>query len=166
MFFLVTGRILKRREFTRFPMPDVIINRLNVWGNKTKCDIYDNVIKFKDRSKNTYHWDYEDGLDGLLEQTKPHETDSIPAEFPGVKFDSDKADVTPTYQEVENDNTVDDGSSANSGIVHGNPNTDGMEGTALPLLADDNDDNITEVDMPENEPAKIIDFDAEDATDG
>ena len=43
------------------------------------------------------------------------------------------------------------GASANVGILHGIPHTDGMEGTNLPILADadDADDNdIKEVDMP------------------
>ena len=89
-------------------------------------------------------------MDGLLEQTKPHETDPIPAEFPGVKFYADKTDGTSTYKEVKNYNNMVAGSSANSVIVHHNPNTDGMEGTALPPLAADADnDSIKEVDMPE-----------------
>ena len=105
-------------------------------------------------------------MDGLLEHPKPHETDSIPAEFPGVDFDADEAYGTATDQEVENENTMDARASENSGIVHGTPHTDGMEGTAPPLLADDENDDIKEVDMPENEPAEIIDVDADDATDG
>ena len=71
-------------------------------------------------------------MDGLLDQTKPHETDSIPAEFPGVDFDTDKADRIATYQEVANENTTASGASANAGIVHGTPHTDGMEGTTRP----------------------------------
>ena len=70
-------------------MPDSIINIVNVWGKKTNRDFYDDVIKFKDRRKNTYHWDYRDDLEGLFEQIKPHETDSIPANFPGVDFNAD-----------------------------------------------------------------------------
>ena len=65
-------------------MPDSIINIVNVWGKKTKREIYDNIIKFKDRWKNPYHWDYEDDLDGLLEHTKYHETYPILVHFSGV----------------------------------------------------------------------------------
>ena len=119
-------------------------------GKKTNRDIHDKVIEFKYRHKNTYHWDYEDDLDGLLEQTKPHETDPIPADFPAVKFDADETDGPSTYKEVENYNNMVAGSIANVGIVYHNPSTDGMEGTALPPLAADADnDSIKEVYMPE-----------------
>ena len=101
-------------------------------GARKKRDIYDKITKFKNRRKNRYHWDHEDNLDGLLEQPIPHETDPIPAEFKGVEFDSDEADETATYQEVANDNTMETGASANAGIVHGTPHTDGMEGTTRP----------------------------------
>ena len=148
-------------------MLDNIINRLNAWGKKTKREIYDNVIEFKDRPKNLYHWDYDDDLYGLLEQTKPHETDTIPAEFTGVKFDADEVEVTATDQEVENDNIMVTRCSYNAIIVHGTFHNDGIEGTASPQLAAaaDNDD-IKEVDMPENEPAEIINVDTDDATYG
>ena len=53
-------------------------------GQEKKCEIFDDVIEFKDGHKNPYHWDYEDDLDGLLEQPIPHETDSIITKFPGM----------------------------------------------------------------------------------
>ena len=65
-------------------MPDRIIKKTNAWGKKTKREVYDNVIEFKDRYKNTYKWDPEDDMDGLLEDPDPHKTATIPAEFPGV----------------------------------------------------------------------------------
>ena len=115
--------------------------------------------------QNTYHWDYENYLDGILVQPKPDETDSIPAELPGVVLDADEAYGTATFQEVANENTVASGVSANAGILHGNPHTGSMEVTALPLLVD-NDNNIKELDMIENEPKWIFNVDADNATDG
>ena len=148
-------------------MSDSIINRVNVWGNKINLEVYYNVIKFKNRRKNPYHWDYEGDLDGLLEQKKPHETDPIPSELLGVEFDAEEADGTATYQEVENDNTMDDGASANTGIVHGTPQTDSMEGTVPPpLAAVANNDNIKDVNTLEYETAEIFDVEADDETDG
>ena len=49
------------------------------------------------------------------------------------------------------------GASTNAGIEHGTPYNDGMEGTTTPLLADNDNDNIKDVDMPGNEPTVIID---------
>ena len=75
---------------------------------------------------------YGDDLDRLLEHPKPHETDSIPSEFPGVYFDADEVDVTATDQDVANENTMAVRASTNACIVHGTPHTDGMEGTTRP----------------------------------
>ena len=80
-------------------------------------------------------------MDGLLEHPKPHETDSIPSKFPGVKFGADESDGTATDQYVENYNTMAAGAST--------PHTDSMYGTDPPLLADDDNDDIKEVDIPE-----------------
>ena len=136
-------------------------------GERKKREIYNNIIKFKDRRKNPYHWDYEYDLDGMLEQTKPHETKPTPAEFPGLEFYACKAYRTATYQEVENDNTMDAGASANTGIVHGTPQTDSMEGTVPPpLAAVANNDNIKDVNTLEYETAEIFDVEADDETDG
>ena len=88
-FCLITGRIMKRRKFTQFTMPDRIIKKSNAWGKKIKREVYENVIKFKDRRKNPYQWDPEEDMDGLLEEPNTHETAPIPAEFPGVEFDAD-----------------------------------------------------------------------------
>ena len=106
-------------------------------------------------------------MDGMLEQPKIYETETIPAEFPGADIDTDEADGTAAYKDVENDNNMAAGAVDNGVIVHGTPHTDGMEGTALPPLdADDNGNNIKEVDITENEPDQITDANAEDETDG
>ena len=74
-------------------------------------------------------------MDGLLDQSKPHETNPIPAKFPGVEFNTGEADGTATDQDVANKNTMAAGTSANSGIVYGTPHIYVMEGTAPPPLA-------------------------------
>ena len=65
-FCLITGRIMKRHSFTRFPMPDRMIKKTNAWGKKSKREVYDNVIEFKDRRKYPYQWNPEDDINGLL----------------------------------------------------------------------------------------------------
>ena len=79
---------------------------------------------------------------------------------------AEQVNVTSTDQEVSNDKTMAAGASTNAGIEHGTPYNDGMEGTTTPLLADNDDDNIKEVDMPGNEPTEIIDDDTDDETNG
>ena len=81
-------------------MPDSIINIVNTWDKKTKREIYDEVIDFKDGHKNPYHWYYEDDVDGMLENPKLRETYPIPAKSPAVYFDADKAYGTATDLEV------------------------------------------------------------------
>ena len=96
-FCMITGRILKLRNFTRYPMLDRIIKK-NAWGKKTKREVYENVIEFKDRCKNPYQWDPEDDMDGLLEGPNPHEIAPIPDDFPGVGFDADLDEEVATPQ--------------------------------------------------------------------
>ena len=43
-FCLITGRILKRRNFTWYPMPYKIIKQKNARGKKTKREVYENLI--------------------------------------------------------------------------------------------------------------------------
>ena len=39
-FCLTTGRVLKRRKWTKFPMSDRIVNKVSAWGRRTKRDVY------------------------------------------------------------------------------------------------------------------------------
>ena len=90
-------------------------------------------------------------MDGLLEEPKPHETTPIPAEFPGVEFDADLDEEVATPQEVAGNNAAEAAASANAVILHGNPTTEDDKSE---------DDNIKEVDMPQNDPTEIINVDA------
>ena len=90
-------------------------------------------------------------MDGLLEDPKPHETAPTPAEFPGVEFDADMDEKVATTQEVAGDNAAATAASSNAGILHGTPTADDDK-------SEDND--IEEVDMPQNEPTELINVDA------
>ena len=90
-------------------------------------------------------------MDGLLEDPKPHETAPIPADFPGVEFDADLNEEVATPQKVAGDNSAAAAVSANAGILHGTPTADDDEAE---------DDDIKEVDMPQNEPTELINVDA------
>ena len=56
------------------------------------------------------------------------------------------------------------GTRANASIVHDTPQNDNMESTSPPLLDDNGNNNIKDVDITEKKPAEIIYFDADDAT--
>ena len=123
----------------------------NSWGNKTKREVYDNVIEFKDRRKNTYQWDPEDEMDGLLEDPNPHETAPNPAEFPGVEFDADMDEAVAAPQEVAGDNATAAAASTNANILHG---------TSTANYDKNENNNIKEVGIYPNDPTELINVDA------
>jgi len=110
-FCLKTARILKRRKWTALPMSDSTIAQVEQWGAKTKREVYDNVLEWRDRNKQKFEWDPEDDIDHLLEDdNNSDDNDSplsgIPAEFPGVPLQRDlDALLPPPAAEVDADNT-------------------------------------------------------------
>ena len=77
-------------------------------------------MEFGNRTKEKNIWDYEDDLDGLLEnEPSNHETIDIPAEFPGVYLGHDNDTVAPSVDnEVVDNNDVSDVASVNTEINH------------------------------------------------
>ena len=108
-----------------------------------KREVYENLIEFKDRCKNPYQWDPEDDMDGLLEDPKPHKTAPIPDEFSGVGFNADLDEEVAAPQEVAGDNSAAAAASANANILHGTSTTNDEK---------NEDNDIKDVDIPENEP--------------
>ncbi len=52
-FCLTTGRILKRRSFTPYPMPDRVIKRVNAIGLREKQG---RTFRFLNRRQEPYEW--------------------------------------------------------------------------------------------------------------
>jgi hypothetical protein len=94
-YCLTTGRILKRRESTPYPMPDWVIKRVNQIGAKEKQG---RMFRFVDRRAEPYEWTDEvpeddSELQGLLEEEEdmaPYP--DISAEPPGVELESEESD--------------------------------------------------------------------------
>ena len=62
---LNTGIVLNRRNFIYYPMPGIVIKKVNKWGKKMIREVYFSRLEFRNRTKE-FLWDYEDDLDGLL----------------------------------------------------------------------------------------------------
>jgi hypothetical protein len=94
-YCLTTGRILKRREFTPYPMPDRVIKRVNQIGAKEKQG---RMFRFVDRQVDPYEWTDEvpeddSELQGLLKEEEdmaPYP--DISAEPPGVELELEESD--------------------------------------------------------------------------
>ena len=95
-------------------------------------------------------------MDGLLEDPKTHETDPIPAEFPGVEFGVDLDEAVATPQEVAGGHASAAATGTNAVILHGTPlpfiGTVGTPASATDDDDKDEDDDIEEVDIPQNDP--------------
>jgi len=90
VFCLTTGMVLKRRNFTEYPMPDKVITKVNQWGSRTKREQFGMKTQFLNRKQKAFDWDNEDSEeeDNLIEQVITHP--EIPAEFPGVELEEEQ----------------------------------------------------------------------------
>ena len=101
-FCLLTGKVLTRRNFTRFPMPDSIIKLVEKWGIKSKKELFGKDLTFRNRNREKYEWDGdgEPADETILEQ---HEHPEVSAEFPGVTLESDQVSPVPAVEELHHD---------------------------------------------------------------
>ena len=86
-FCLKIGRVLKRRRWISFPMPDRVIKKVDTWGRHTRRDVCASP-EFRNWNKEHFEWDYEDDLDRLVEDREVAHPE-IPAKFPGVALEVD-----------------------------------------------------------------------------
>ena len=90
-YCLNTGRVLKRREFTRMPMPDRVIAKVNRIGLREKQG---RDFWFLNRRKEPYEWtntvpEDDPEFQGLLEEEEPAPYPEVSAELPGVLLESE-----------------------------------------------------------------------------
>jgi len=114
-FSLITGKKIKRRHLTRYPMPDSVITKVERYA---RAGATPNALDFADRSGVLFEWNEEidESPEELIEEDYiPYPY--IPAEFPGVELARD----TPIMDTVEGDfiphGRPEDAAALNAGII-------------------------------------------------
>ena len=131
-FCLKTGRVLKRRRWTEYPMPDRVVKKMEWWGKQTRRELYPGGIEYKNRKNEPFEWTYEDDLDGLVEEVAEAPLPDVPAEFPGVLLESDlEGPVDAVEEEPENAEAAMEAAAANAGLTNATA-ADILAGADLP----------------------------------
>ena len=83
VFCINTGRVLKWRKITEYPLPTRVITKVNNWGKRSKKEEYGNKLAFLNRHKEKYDWDNDEIAEeeGMVKD-EPY-TELI-AEIPGI----------------------------------------------------------------------------------
>ena len=85
-FCLESKRVIKRKQFDEYPMPDSILKRVEAIGVKDKNDA---KLRFRNRKNERFDWDMEDEDEEELIEDNAVDAEvapfpDIPAEMPGV----------------------------------------------------------------------------------
>ena len=79
-FYPKTGNVLNRRNFIEYPIPDIVIKKVNKWGEKMSRERYRSNLEFINCTKETFLWDCEYFMYGLFEnELANHDTIDLPA---------------------------------------------------------------------------------------
>ena len=86
---LETERVIKRKQFDEYPMPDAIKRRVEAIGVKNKND---SKLRFRNRKNKQFDWDMEDADEEALIEDNAVETlaapfPDIPTEMPGIELE-------------------------------------------------------------------------------
>jgi hypothetical protein len=125
-FSLTTGKKIKRRRLTRYPMPDSVIRKVERYA---RAGATPNELDFADRSGILFEWNEEidESLGELVEEDYvPYP--SIPAEFPGVDLERDTPMET-IEEEFVPHGRPEDAAALNAGYVP--PDLAGVERAAV-----------------------------------
>jgi hypothetical protein len=87
---LQSKQVIKRRTVTPLPMPNRVIRRIQKLGKLAKQTRTSKRIEFLNRKKEKFGWDIDDPDDEVLLRP-PIDTDTLPAELPGVPLAEDFA---------------------------------------------------------------------------
>ena len=113
-FSLITGKKIKRRHLTRYPMPDSVITKVERYARAGPTP---NTLDFADRSGVLFEWNEEidESPEELIEEDYiPYPY--IPAEFPGVEPERDMP-TTAIEDELEPHGRPEDAAALNAGIL-------------------------------------------------
>ncbi len=144
---LATGKKIKRREFTKYPMPDSVIKRVETLGKKANNNAFD----FSDRNGILFKWN--DEVDKHQERLVEEDTvlyPSLVAEFPGVALDRDLP-IPSIEEEFAPQGRAEDVAALNANIapyavagVNG-PVIVNADNGEIEIYNDDDDDGIIDV---------------------
>ena len=95
VFCVNNSRILKRRYFTKFNMPDSVIKKLNAYG----------YSEFLNRNKKKFDFNEEDDLNNMMAQQRLYP--NIPAKSQGLSLESDyHLPIPAEEEEIINENAT------------------------------------------------------------
>jgi len=143
-FNLKTGKKIKRRQFTLYPMPDSVIAKVESFARQ---GVVPGAFDFTDRSGILFEWNDEidESPEGLVAEDVVLYP-SIVAEFPGVTLDRDIAvamvedDVPAKALLIDVDNKSQDGSDAYDDVSTNDEDTDNDKEEDDNDLGNDDDD--------------------------
>ena len=128
-FNLLTGDVIKRRNFTVLPYPNRMIKKINEWGAKNKLEA---KLTFHDRNNKPFSWE-DDAADELnLVADNAVETEAapfpdIPAEMPGVRLQEDMPVTALESVPVPSDHDLADVAAANANFGSQDNNVPGVQ---------------------------------------
>jgi hypothetical protein len=114
-FSLVTGKKIKRRRLTRYPMPDSVIKKVEGYARKAGKP---NALDFADQSGILFKWNEEidESPEGLvIDDYVPYP--AIPAEFPGVELEWDTPIMETIEEEIIPHGRPEHAAAFNAGII-------------------------------------------------
>jgi hypothetical protein len=102
-YSLTTGRVIKRRNFTEMPLPDAIIKKVNLIGERESQGM---DFRFTNRKNKPYEWtddvpEDDPEFQGLLETEDEAPFPDISAEIPGVELERELVTEPTTALEDE-----------------------------------------------------------------
>jgi hypothetical protein len=143
-FSLVTGKKIKRRRLTRYPMPDSVIKKVEGYARKAGKA---KALDFADRSGILFEWneDIDESPEGLVEDDYvPYP--AIPAEFPGVELERDTPIMETIEEEMIPHGRPEDAAALNAGII---PHA--LAGVGRAAIVDAHADEIYAIDEDEDD---------------
>ncbi len=144
-FSLVTGKKIKRRRLTRYPMPDSVIKKVETYAARKVGK--PKALDFTDRSGILFEWNDEinESPEGLVEDDYvPYP--AIPAEFPGVELARDTPIMETIEEEVIPHGRPEDAAALNAGII---PHA--LAGVGRAAIIDAHADEIYAIDEDEDD---------------
>ena len=80
-FCLDQGKVVTRRKLTKIAMPESVIKRVDIWGTKSKKEVFGRDLAFRNLNREKFEWD---GDNDIFEKSSYQQHPGIAVELPGV----------------------------------------------------------------------------------